>query len=323
LIRIAVDAMGGDHAPEEVVKGAEAYLKENDVTLLLVGNKDRIGRLKKDPRIEIVHCDEVIGMNESPVSAVKQKKNASINVAIELVMNKRADAVVSAGNTGAIMASALFKLGRIEGIERPAIATIFPNVHGGEFLLLDMGANVDCRPKHLEQFAQMGSVYAEHAMHIKNPRVGLLNIGAEIEKGNELTQESYPLIKEKNLNFIGNVEGGDIFTGKVDVVVCDGFVGNIVLKISESLSTLLFTLLKDEIKKDLMSKAGALLLKPAFRNFRKRIDYDEHGAAPLLGIDGIVFKAHGRARAKAIKSAIGVCVEAAKEDVVKSIRERI
>ncbi|MFA5104230.1 MAG: phosphate acyltransferase PlsX [Candidatus Margulisiibacteriota bacterium] len=323
MIRIAVDAMGGDHAPEEVVKGAEAYLKENDVTLLLVGNKDRIGRLKKDPRIEIVHCDEVIGMNESPVSAVKQKKNASINVAIELVMNKRADAVVSAGNTGAIMASALFKLGRIEGIERPAIATIFPNVHGGEFLLLDMGANVDCRPKHLEQFAQMGSVYAEHAMHIKNPRVGLLNIGAEIEKGNELTQESYPLIKEKNLNFIGNVEGGDIFTGKVDVVVCDGFVGNIVLKISESLSTLLFTLLKDEIKKDLMSKAGALLLKPAFRNFRKRIDYDEHGAAPLLGIDGIVFKAHGRARAKAIKSAIGVCVEAAKEDVVKSIRERI
>lgn len=315
--------MGGDYAPEEVVKGAEAYLKDNEASLLLVGNKDRIGRLRKDPRIEIVHCDETIGMDESPVSAVKQKKNASINVAIELVRNKKADAVVSAGNTGAIMASALFKLGRIEGIERPAIATIFPNVHGGEFLLLDMGANVDCRPKHLQQFAQMGSVYAEHVMHINNPKVGLLNIGAEIEKGNELTQESYPLIKEKKLNFIGNVEGGDIFAGKVDVVVCDGFVGNIVLKISESLSTLLFTLLKDEIKKDLMSKAGALLLKPAFRNFRKRTDYDEHGAAPLLGIDGVVFKAHGRARAKAIKSAIRVCAEAVKEDVVRSIREGI
>lgn len=323
MIRIAIDAMGGDYAPEEVVKGAEAYLKENEVSLLLIGDKDRIGKLRKDPRIEIVHSEEVIGMDESPVSAVKQKKNASINVAIELVKNKRADAVVSAGNTGAIMASALFKLGRIEGIERPAIATIFPNVHGGEFLLLDMGANVDCRPKHLEQFAQMGSVYAEHVMHIRNPRVGLLNIGTEIEKGNELTQQSYPLIKEKKLNFIGNVEGGDIFAGKVDVVVCDGFVGNIVLKISESLSTLLFTLLKDEIKKDLVSKAGALLLKPAFRNFRKRIDYDEHGAAPLLGIDGIVFKAHGRARAKAIKSAIRVCSEAVKENVVKSIREGI
>ncbi len=323
MIRIAIDAMGGDHAPEEVVKGAEGYLKENDISLILVGDKDRIHRLKKDPRIDIVHCDEVIGMNESPVSAVKQKKNASINVAMELVKNKKADAVVSAGNTGAIMASALFKLGRIEGIERPAIATIFPNVHGGEFLLLDMGANVDCKPKHLEQFAQMGSVYAEHVMHIKNPRVGLLSIGAETEKGNELTQQSYPLISQKPINFIGNVEGGDLFTGRVDVVVCDGFVGNVILKISESLSTQLFTILKEEIKKDLISKMGAMLLNRSFRNFRKKVDYDEHGAAPLLGLDGIVFKAHGRARAKAIKSAIRVCAEAVKERVVDSIREGI
>jgi len=323
LIRIAIDAMGGDHAPEEVVKGAESYLKDNEVSLTLVGDKDRILRLRKDPRIEVVHADEVIGMDESPVSAVKQKKNASINIAVDLVKENRADAVISAGNTGAIMASSLFRLGRIEGIERPAIATIFPNIHGGEFLLLDMGANVDCKPKHLEQFAQMGSVYAEHVMHIKSPRVGLLSIGAETEKGNELTQQAYPLISEKKLNFIGNVEGGDLFTGRVDVVVCDGFVGNVILKISESLSTQLFSMLKEEIKEDLLSKVGALLLKRSFRNFRKKVDYDEHGAAPLLGIDGIVFKAHGRARAKAIKSAIRVCAEAVKEKVVESIREGI
>ncbi len=323
MIRIAIDAMGGDHAPEEVVKGAESYLKDNEVSLTLVGDKDRILRLRKDPRIEVVHADEVIGMDESPVSAVKQKKNASINIAVDLVKENRADAVISAGNTGAIMASSLFRLGRIEGIERPAIATIFPNIHGGEFLLLDMGANVDCKPKHLEQFAQMGSVYAEHVMHIKSPRVGLLSIGAETEKGNELTQQAYPLISEKKLNFIGNVEGGDLFTGRVDVVVCDGFVGNVILKISESLSTQLFSMLKEEIKEDLLSKVGALLLKRSFRNFRKKVDYDEHGAAPLLGIDGIVFKAHGRARAKAIKSAIRVCAEAVKEKVVESIREGI
>lgn len=323
MIRIAIDAMGGDHAPEEVVKGAESYLKDNEVSLTLVGDKDRILRLRKDPRIEVVHADEVIGMDESPVSAVKQKKNASINIAVDLVKDKKADAVISAGNTGAIMASSLFRLGRIEGIERPAIATIFPNIHGGEFLLLDMGANVDCKPKHLEQFAQMGSVYAEHVMHIKSPRVGLLSIGAETEKGNELTQQAYPLISEKKLNFIGNVEGGDLFTGRVDVVVCDGFVGNVILKISESLSTQLFSMLKEEIKEDLLSKVGALLLKRSFRNFRKKVDYDEHGAAPLLGIDGIVFKAHGRARAKAIKSAIRVCAEAVKENVVESIREGI
>jgi glycerol-3-phosphate acyltransferase PlsX len=323
LIRIAIDAMGGDHAPEEVVKGAESFLKDNEISLTLVGDSDRIRKLRRNPRIEIVHSDEVIGMDESPVSAVKQKKNASINVAVDLVKDGRADAVISAGNTGAIMASSLFRLGRIEGIERPAIATIFPNVHGGEFLLLDMGANVDCKPKHLEQFAQMGAVYAEHVMHIKNPRVGLLSIGSETEKGNELTQQAHPLISEKKLNFLGNVEGGDLFTGRVDDVVCDGFVGNVILKISESLSTQLFAMLKEEIRKDMMSKVGAILLKRSFRNFRKKVDYDEHGAAPLLGIDGVVFKAHGRARAKAIRSAIRVCAEAVREKVVHSIRAGI
>jgi len=315
--------MGGDHAPEEIIKGAESFLKEENVSLILVGDREKISHLRKDLRTEIVHCSEVISMNEPPVQAVKQKKNASINVAMELVKEGKADAVISAGNTGAIMASALFKIGRIEGVERPAIATIFPNVHGGEFLLLDMGANVDCKPKHLEQFAMMGYLYAEKVMHIKNPRVGLLSIGTEKEKGNELTQQSYELIKQKSLNFIGNVEGGDLFTNKVDVVVCDGFVGNVVLKISESLSTQLFLMLKEEIKKDLISKLGVFFLKNSFNNFKKKIDYDEHGAAPLLGVNGIVFKAHGRAKAKAIKNAIRVCSEAIKNDIVKSIREGI
>lgn len=319
LIRIAIDAMGGDHAPEEVVKGAEAALKDSELSLILVGDKARLSKLRKNPNWEIIHCDEVIGMNEPPVSAVKQKKNASVNVALDLVKNKKADAVISAGNTGALMASALFKLGRIEGVERPAIATIFPNIQGGELLLLDMGANVDCRPKHLEQFAKMGYLYAQHVMHIKNPRVGLLNIGAEVEKGNDLTQQTYPLLKEARINFIGNIEGGDILAGKVDVVICDGFVGNIVLKISESLSQMLFTLLKDELMKNFVSKAGAILLKPALKSLKKRIDYDEHGAAPLLGLNGIVYKAHGRAKAKAIKSAIRVCAEAVREDIVESI----
>lgn len=315
--------MGGDYAPEEIIKGAEQALKEQDLSLVLVGNKDKIRQFNKSNKFEIVHAEDVIGMNESPVAAVKQKKNSSINVALDLAKNKKTDAVISAGNTGALMTASLFKLGRIEGIERPAIATIFPNVNGGEVLLLDMGANVDCKSKHLQQFGLMGSVYAEHVMHIKKPRVGLLNIGTELEKGNELTQQTYPLLKELPINFIGYIESGDILTGNVDVVVCDGFVGNVVLKLAESTSNIIFSLLKDELKKSIVSKTAALMLKPAFARLKKRIDYDEHGAAPLLGLNGIVYKAHGRARAKAIKNAIRVCAEAVRENIVDSIANGI
>lgn len=323
MIRIAIDAMGGDHAPEEIIKGAEQSLKDQDIRLIFVGQKDKVSRLIRSHSVEFVHADEVIGMNESPVQAVKQKKNSSINVALDLIKNKKADAFISAGNTGALMTASLFKLGRIEGIERPAIATIFPTINDGEVLLLDMGANADCKPKHLQQFAQMGSVYSEHVMHVQKPRVGLLNIGTEIEKGNQLVQETFPLLKELPINFIGFVEPGDILTGRVDVVVTDGFVGNIVLKLSESTASIILSLIKEELMRSFVTKAGALLLKPAFNNVKKRIDYDEHGAAPLLGLNGIVYKAHGRAKAKAIRNAIRVCAEAVRENVVESITKGI
>lgn len=324
MIRIAIDAMGGDFAPDEIIKGVVLAAKDiPQIVPILVGNEQKLKSFKKISNFQIVHADEVISMNDSPVAAVKQKKRASINVAMELVKNNKADAIISAGNTGALMASALFKLGRIEGIERPAIATIFPNSKGGQFLLLDMGANVDSKPKNLLQFAQMGSVYSEHIMRVKNPRIGLLNIGSEIEKGNELTQQTYPLLKESSLNFIGHIEGGDILADKADVIVCDGFVGNVILKFGESTSHIIFSLLKEELKKNILSKAGALILRPALLNIKKRIDYDELGAAPLLGLNGIVFKAHGRAKAKAIKNALRVCSEAVEHNLAESIKKGI
>ena len=320
MIRIALDAMGGDFAPKEIVKGALEAARELPISIILVGNELKIEselkRYKPLPNISVVHASEVIGMDEPPISSVKNKKDASINVAMDLVKEGKADAVVSAGNTGALMASALFKLGRISGIERPAIATIFPT-QKGEVLLLDMGANVDCKPQHMLQFAEMGSLYAERVMHIKKPKVGLLNIGEEPEKGNELTMEAYPLLSAAPINFVGNVEGKDILPGKIDVIVCDGFVGNMILKFAESVSRTVFALLNEELAKSPVAKLGALFLLPVFRNLRKRIDYDELGGAPLLGVAGVCIKAHGRARAKAIKNAIRVAAEAVSEKIVE------
>lgn len=322
MIRIAVDAMGGDFAPAETVKGAVLASNEFPVSLILVGDKPRIerelARYRKKGAISVVHAAEIIGNDESPVQAVKQKKDSSLNVAVSLVKGKAADAIVSAGNTGALMASALFGLGRIPGVERPAIATIFPTPHG-PILLLDMGANVDCKPKHLQQFAEMGSQYSEHVMHIQNPKVGLLNIGEEKEKGNQLVIESWPLLKEAKINFIGNVEAKEILDGKVNVIVCDGFVGNLILKFGESISSFTINLLKKELAKNLITKFAAFLLLPALGNIKKSVDYDEAGGAPMLGINGVVFKAHGRAKAKAFKNAIRVTYEAAKEDLVGCI----
>ncbi len=319
MIRIALDAMGGDHAPAEIIRGALSASGSGDIQIVLVGNEKALKSIKKASTFEIVHASEVIGMHESPVSSVKQKKDSSINVALNLLKEKKVDAVISAGNTGALMASALFKLGRIEGIERPAIATVFPTMNGGKVLLLDMGANVDCKPKNLLQFAQMGSQYAGHVMHVKNPRIGLLNIGEETEKGNELTAETYPLLKESGLNFIGHIEGGDILTGKTDVVVCDGFIGNIILKFGESATSMVFKLIKKEMLRNPVSMLGASLLLPALLGIKKKIDYDEFGAALILGLNGIVFKAHGRAKAKAIKNAIKTCAESVRENIVESI----
>lgn len=324
MIKIALDAMGGDFAPEEIVKGALQALKENtDIEIILVGQQEKIQKLLQKyhavNRISSVQAAQVIGMDETPVQAVREKKDASINVALKLLKDKKAQALVSAGNTGAFMAASLFKLGRIPGVERPAIATVFPT---GEsiVLLLDMGANVDNKPKHLLQFGEMGSLYAEHVLHIQNPRVGLLNIGEEKEKGNELTQASWDLLSKANLNFIGNVESKEVLAGKVDVVVCDGFVGNLMLKFAESVAVTVFNLLKQQISKSFLAKIGALFLYPSFKSLRKKIDYDEYGGAPILGVNGICIKAHGRARAKAIKNAIRVAWEAAREDMVGCIK---
>lgn len=322
MVRIALDAMGGDFAPAEIIRGAVLASQEVSGEIFLVGNPEKINKelrkYKEKGKLPVVAASEVIGMAESPAQAVKQKRDASINVAVSLVKEGKADAVVSAGNTGALMAAALFTLGRIPGVERPAIATEFP-LPAGKVLLLDMGANVDCKPKHLEQFALMGHLYAKHVMHIENPRVALLNIGEEKEKGNELTREAWPLLKQAPINFIGNVESEEILHGKADVIVCDGFVGNLILKFAESLAGAVFQLLKSELSKGILTKVGLAFLFPALLKLRKKVTYDEYGGAPLLGVSGVVFKAHGRSKAQAIKNAIRETAEAVRGNMVASI----
>jgi len=321
VIRIAVDAMGGDFAPAEVVRGAVLASRELAVEIVLVGQPDMINRelSKAKAKLPVVSASEVIQMDEAPAQAVKQKKDASINVAVNLVKEGNADAIVSAGNTGALMAAALFKLGRLPGIERPAIAAGFP-LPSGKVLLLDAGANVDCKPKHLEQFAVMGSSYAQHVFHIENPRIGLLNIGEEKEKGNELTREAWSLLKNARINFIGNVESKEILQGKADVVVCDGFVGNLVLKFAEGLAGSIFQMLKSDLSKGILNKVGLVFLLPALFKLRNKLTYDEYGGAPLLGISGVVFKAHGRSKARAINNAIRETTEAVKGNMLEKIR---
>jgi phosphate acyltransferase len=313
--------MGGDHAPAETVKGAVLALKElSDIEMILVGQQDviekELKKFKKNPRISILHASEIIETSEPPVQAIKQKKDSSMVKAVGLVKEGKAEAVVSSGNTGALMASSLFGVGRIEGIERPAITAIFPSKKG-RVVLLDMGANVDCKPKNLVQFAKMGSIYAEHVLHMANPKVGLLNIGEEPEKGNELTTSTYPLLKETaGINFIGMVESKEVFNGKVDVVVCDGFTGNLILKFGESTATFIFEMLGGELKSHPLAAAAALFLIPALLRLKKKVDYDEFGGAELLGLNKVVIKAHGRAKSKAIMNAIRVAAESVKGDVV-------
>ncbi|MFC1571419.1 phosphate acyltransferase PlsX [Candidatus Margulisiibacteriota bacterium] len=318
-MKIAVDAMGGDYAPAEIVKGAVLASKMLAIEVILVGDPQRISGELKKTKLPIVAASQVIGMNEPPVQAVKQKKDASLNVAVSLVKEGKADAVVSAGNTGALMAAALFKLGRIAGVERPAIAATYP-LPTGNLVLLDVGANTDCKPKHLQQFAEMGHKYAKYVLHINNPRIGLLNIGEEKEKGNELTREAWPLLKHSPINFIGNVESKEILQGKTDVVVCDGFVGNLILKFSESLASSVFGMLKDELAKGVLNKIGLAFLLPALLKMRKKVTSDDYGGAPLLGINGIVFKSHGRAKSRAIKNAIRQSAEAVKGNVLEKLR---
>lgn len=326
-MRVAVDAMGGDNAPGVEVEGAVAAAREFGIAVTLVGDTDRVRQeLAKHNcnglDIVVQHATEVVGMHDSASDAVRKKKDSSIRVAFELVKQGRADAVVSAGNSGATMAAGMFVLKRIKGIERPAIAQIFPTLQG-KTLVLDVGGNVDCKPIHLVQFAIMGEVYARHVMGIERPRIGLLSNGEEESKGNELTRETHAVLKDIPLAYAGYVEGRDIFNGAVDVVVCDGFVGNVVLKLSEGLAEAVGKMLKDEIKQSFLSKVGYLLSRKAFNNFRKKVDYSEYGGAPLLGIDGVGMICHGGSNAKAIKNAVRFAHEYALKGVNQRMAEKL
>ncbi len=324
-MQIALDAMGGDHGPEELIGGALLAVKQTGLRVTLVGNQQilqaHLDRFGSDDaglsHIQIVHAAEVVEMGESPVDAIRKKKDASVLVAFELVRQGQADAAVSAGNSGATMAAAVRKLGRMEHVSRPGIASIFPTLKK-PVVMMDVGANVDCRPQHLFQFAVMASAFS-HIFDIDHPRVGILSIGEEVGKGNILVKETYARLAASSLNFVGNVEGRDVFQGDVDVVVCDGFVGNICLKISEGLAEAAMQMLKDEIMKSTVAKIGYFLARPAFRSFAKRVDYAEYGGAPLLGVNGIGIICHGKSSAEAIKNAI---LEAAKM-VEKQVNQRI
>lgn len=319
-ITIAVDAMGGDNAPHEIIKGCIDAANKN-VKIILVGKKNLIESQKFNfTNIEILNATEVINTEDSPIWALKNKKDSSIVKGLNLVKEKIADGFVSAGNTGAILSCATILLKRIPKINRPALATPLPNINGIS-LLLDSGANVECKPIYLEQFAKMGSVYMENVMGIKNPRVGLVNVGVENTKGNTLTKEAYEILKGSNLNFIGNVEARDIPAGIADVIVCDGFTGNVILKNTEGVAQNIFKMLKTELKKNFSRKLGAILAKPAFMNMKKKFDYAEIGGAPFLGLTSIVVKAHGSSNAKAIKNAISQCVNFIKADVTKKIND--
>ncbi|GAB4545529.1 MAG: phosphate acyltransferase PlsX [Thermodesulfovibrionia bacterium] len=325
-MRIALDAMGGDYAPVTNIEGAiEAVKKIKDISVILVGQEAEILKeLKKrdypHPQISIKHASERVGMDESPISTLRRKKDSSIRIAFDLVRRGEADAVVSAGNSGVVMATALYVLGRIPGIERPAIATTMPSLKG-RFVLIDAGANVDCKPHHMVQFAIMGEAYAKHLLNINDPKIGLLGIGEEDIKGNELTRVVLKHLRSLHKNFIGNVEGKDIYLGDVDVVVCDGFVGNIALKISEGVAEAMTKMLKAEIKRIITGKIGYLLLKSAFRSFKKRTDYSEYGGAPLLGVPYPCIIGHGRSTSRAIKNAIKVAVELHQKKVVHAISQ--
>ena len=326
-IRVALDAMGGDKAPGEVVLGAIQAAREYSMGVYLVGREDAIrAELAKHDTsgldLPIVHTDEFIEMDEHPVSAVRKKKNASMTLALQLVRDGSALGAVSAGNSGAMMAASLFTLKRIEGVDRPALGTVFPTRDGVSFVL-DVGANTDCKPEYLQQFALMGSIYMERIFSVASPRVGLLANGEEETKGNELVIQTHQLLKAHaktlGINFIGNVEGREIPSGGADVVVCDGFVGNVVLKLSEGLAETLLGMLRTQMTSSLPNKLAAAVLQPGLRKVFRRMDYAEYGGVPLLGINGSAIVSHGRSNAKAIKNALRVARQTSETDVVGAI----
>ncbi|MCF6291165.1 MAG: phosphate acyltransferase PlsX [Desulfobacterales bacterium] len=318
-VRIALDVMGGDRGPAELVAGAVQAVDELDLRVTLLGDEKLIsqalpGRATRDSLIDVVHTSQIISMDESPFEAVRRKKDASIVVAFGLLKSYRVDAVVSAGHSGATMAAAMRGLGRLKNISRPGIASIFPTLKK-PVVMMDVGANVDCRPQHLFQFGIMGAAFSQVLFGNRRPKVALLSIGEEGGKGNTLVKQAHELFSRSSLNYIGNVEGRDTFLGNTDVIVCDGFVGNACLKVSEGLAEVVIAMLREEIGKSFSAKLGYLLARRAFTNFQKRVDYAEYGGAPLLGLKGIGIVCHGRSNARAIKNAIRVAAEMARNKV--------
>ncbi len=326
-MRIVIDAMGGDNAPVATVKGAVEAVKSYNIDVILTGNESMIEEqlAKYDytrEKIEIVHCSEIITNEDKPVSAIREKKDSSMAVALKLVKEKKADAIVSAGNTGALLAGGLLILGRIKGIDRPALAPPYPTTDGMS-VLIDGGANSDCKPRNLLEFGIMGSVYAEKVFEIKKPSVCIVNIGIEEEKGSEIVKEAHKLCKNGPFNFKGNIEARDIPAGYADVIVCDGFTGNVILKLTEGLADSIFRLLKEEFVKNTLRKIGASLLKSGFKDFKERFDYTEYGGAPFLGVKGVLIKAHGSSDAKAVKNAIRQGIKFVENNVIDDIAEKI
>ena len=329
ITKVALDAMGGDNAPAEMVKGAvDAIQKRKDIKVFLVGKEEMIQEeLKKysyeADQIEIVNATEIIETAEPPVMAIRRKKDSSIVVAMNMVKKGEADAFVSAGNSGAVLVGGQLIVGRIKGVDRPPLAPLIPTAKGVS-LLIDCGANVDARPSHLIQFAKLGSIYMENVMGIKNPRVAIVNIGAEEEKGNALVKETFPLLKEcKDINFIGSIEARNIPYGDADVIVCEAFVGNVILKLYEGVGSVLIHKVKQGMMTTLRSKIGALLVKPALKETLKSFDASEHGGAPLLGLNGLVVKTHGSSKAKEVSNSIIQCVTFKEQKINDKIRECI
>ena len=326
---IALDAMGSDRAPKPEIEGAIQAARHHGVRTLLIGIEARLrAELAHFPAaaglpIEIVHASEVITMEDKAVQAVRAKRDSSMHVGVRLVREGRAVGFVTAGNTGAAMATAKMVLGGIRGVDRPALAAVFPTAVGTTAILLDVGANVDCKPDNLEQFAVMGEIYFRSMFGTRRPRVGLLSIGEEETKGNDLTREAFALLKQLPLNFIGNVEGRDIYSGKVDVIVADGFVGNVALKTSEGVANLVRATLKETLKATITRQVGYLLSRSAFHDFKKRLDHTEYGGAPLLGVRGVCFITHGSSNTNAIKNALRVAAEFAERNINDKIEKEV
>jgi glycerol-3-phosphate acyltransferase PlsX len=327
-MKIVIDGMGGDNAPKSNVEGVVNAIKEYNVDLIITGDKDALEKEFSNyefdrSKLEIVHTSEIIENEDKPVKAIRSKKDSSMVVALRLVKEGRADAVISAGNTGALLAGGLFVVGRIKGIDRPCLCPVIPNIKRGMTLIADGGANADCKPKNLVEFAAMSNIYAKKVLDIKSPKVALANVGIEEGKGNDLVKKAYDELKNIDLNFIGNVEARDVINEYTDIIVCDGFTGNILLKSAEGVAMSVMSLLKETFLSSTKGKMGALLLKDDLRKLKSFMDYSEYGGAPLLGVNGGVIKAHGSSDSKAIKNAINQGIKFTQGNVVEDIKEFI